>query len=408
MQSVKTPREEISDRIRPVQSLIRENNLDGILVIHHINMFYFSGTSQSGHLFIPVEGEPLLMVRKSYSRACDESPLDNIIEMNSLKAILPSIEEHTGFKVNSIGLELDVIPYNTMLMYQKKAFPGIRIEDGSSLMKKVRMIKSKWEIDLLRNSCCVIDNAFAYVPEIIKEGMTEVELASFFEGYMRRNGYGGGSKMRAFNQDFAMGNVVSGSTGFVPTYFDGPVGGSGLSPANNPHGAGWKKIISGEPVYIDYTCVVNGYTADAERIFVLGESVLDDTLMHGHKTALLIQEEVMKQLKPGAVCSDIWALSEKIAAEEGLLNNFMGFGNERVKFLGHGVGLEMDEMPIFAKGFDLVLQPGMTFALEPKFVFEQGAVGIENTFVLTETGVEKINTYPEEINYISESAAVTS
>lgn len=400
MQFVKTPREEIMKRISSVQSLMEPSGLDGLLVIHHINMFYFSGTSQSGHLFIPVKGAPLLMVRKSYDRACLESPLENIVELNSLKTILPAIKEHTGTSLNSLGLELDIIPYNTMLMYQKKALQSVKIEDGSPLMKQTRLTKSEWEINLLRNSCRVLDSAFSYVPEMIKEGMTEVELASLFEGYMRRNGYGGGSKMRAFNQDFLFGNLVSGSSGKVPSYFDGPVGGSGLSPANNPHGAGWKKISANEPVYIDYTCVVNGYTADAERIFVLGEKALDDTLLHAHKIALLIQGEVMKQLKSGVKCSEIWSIAEQIAEQEGLMKNFMGFGKERVKFLGHGVGLEMDEMPVFAKGFELQLQTGMTFALEPKFVFEQGVVGIENTFVLTESGVEKLNSYPEDIIYI--------
>ena len=78
----------------------------------------------------------------------------------------------------------------------------------------------------------------------------------------------------------------------------------------------------------------------------------------------------------------------------------MGFGKDRVKFLGHGVGLEMDELPIFAKGFDTPLLPGMTFALEPKFVFEHGAVGIENTFVLRENGAEKLNKFSEEIIYV--------
>jgi len=379
---------------------MEQKDLDGIIVIHHINMFYFSGTSQSGHLFIPKNGTPLLMVRKSYERACLESPLDNIIELASLKAILPAVEEHLGTQLKSVGLELDIIPYNTVEMYREKALRGVRIEDGSAVMKESRMLKSGWEIDLLRNSCRILDSAFSMVPGMLKEGMAEIELASRFEAYMRRNGYGGASKMRAFNQDFLFGNLVSGSSGHIPTFFDGPVGGSGLSSANNPHGAGWKKIKANEPVYIDYTCVINGYTADAERVFVLGHKPLDNALLYAHKTALLIQEEVIKQLKPGTACSDIWDLSEQIAEQEGLSENFMGFGKERVRFLGHGVGLEMDELPVFTKGSGLILQAGMTFALEPKFVFEHGVVGIENTFVLKENGAEKLNNFTEDIIYI--------
>ena len=215
---------------------------------------------------------------------------------------------------------------------------------------------------------------------------------------MRKNGYGGGCKVRAFNRDFLFGNIVSGANGKEPSYFDGPVNGQGVTPANNPHGAGWKKIERNESVYIDYTCVINGYTADAQRIFVMGK--LDDDLVHAHNVALTIQEEAIKAIQPGVRCSEIWELSLKIVEEEGLLNHYMGLGKDRVKFIGHGVGLELDEMPIFANGFDIVLEKGMTFALEPKFVFNHGAVGIENTFAMTENGIEKLNKFIEDIYYI--------
>ncbi len=204
--------------------------------------------------------------------------------------------------------------------------------------------------------------------------------------------------MRAFNQDFMFGNIVSGASGRQPSYFDGPVCGQGVTPANNPHGAGWKKIQKNEAVYIDYTCVINGYTADAERIFVMGR--LDDTLMRAHAAALTIQNELIKTIKPGVQCSTIWEMSVKIAEDEGLLRHFMGVEYDQVKFVGHGVGLELDELPVFAKGFDLELKPGMTFALEPKFVFDHGAVGIENTFVVTKNSVEKLNMFSEDICYI--------
>lgn len=393
-----TPEAEIEDRIQKVQEKMAETALDGLIVTHHINLFYFSGTSQSGYLFIPRKGDPLLMIRKSYERALQESKISRIIELKSLKQMFSYIEENLGSSIKNLGFELDVIPYNTFIFYQKKIFPDIEIVDGSDIIRQVRQKKSLYEIDLLKYSSSILDKAFSKVPQMLYEGMTEVELASRFEGYMRRNGYGGCSRMRAFNQDLLFGNLTSGSNGSVPTYFDGPVGGQGLSPANHPHGAGWKKIKKNEPVYIDYTCVVNGYTADAERIFAIGR--LNDELVHAHETALTIQDEIMKLLQPGVNASKVWELSMKIAQQEGLENNFMGNGKNRVKFVGHGVGLELDELPVFAKGLDLKLEEGMTFALEPKFVFDTGAVGIENTFVLKKNGVEKLNDFKEEIVYI--------
>jgi Xaa-Pro aminopeptidase len=77
----------------------------------------------------------------------------------------------------------------------------------------------------------------------------------------------------------------------------------------------------------------------------------------------------------------------------------MGYRENRVNFIGHGIGLELDELPILAKGLKAPIKPGMTFALEPKFVFPEGAIGIENSFVMTENGPEYLSITPEVITY---------
>jgi Xaa-Pro aminopeptidase len=241
----------------------------------------------------------------------------------------------------------------------------------------------------------VLDQVFAEVPSWLREGMTEIELASQFEAGMRRRGYGGCSKMRAFNQDFFMGNVATGSSGAAPTYFDGPVGGCGLTPANNPHGAGWKVIGRNEVVYIDYTCVINGYTADGARMFVIGD--VSRQLRQAHAASLAIQAGLVAMIKPGVLCEDVYAKSVELAGEQGLESHFMGIGKNQVRFIGHGVGLELDEYPIFAKGVKMPLEAGMTFALEPKFVFADGAIGTENTYVLTNDGPQVLTRAPEAI-----------
>jgi Xaa-Pro aminopeptidase len=333
------------------------------------------------------------MVRKSYSRALQESPIEQIMDVKSLKMI-PEILKEKRFALDNLGLELDVIPYNTWQFYQK-IFKDSNLADISDPLKKIRMIKSDYEAGLLQGACAVLDQVFADVPAMVREGMTEIELASLFEAGMRRRGYGGCSKMRAFNQDFFLGNVTTGASGAVPSYFDGPVSGTGLTPANNPHGAGWKTIGRNEIIYIDYTCVVNGYTADGARMFVLGE--VSKQLQKAHSVALAIQETIVAMVKPGAICEDIYLKSEELAAQMGLADHFMGIGSDRVRFIGHGVGLELDEYPIFAKGVKMPLEVGMTFALEPKFVFPEGAVGIENTYVLQADGARVLTHAPEEI-----------
>lgn len=388
-----TPKSEIDARIQLFQTTLDQMGIDGALIIHHTNLFYLSGTSQSGHLFIPRSGQPILMVRKSFARASQESPLTEILDVKSMKAI-PDLLAEKGYSLDAIGLELDVIPYNTWQLY-KKVFKDTHFSDISEALKRIRTIKSPFEIDLLQRACGVLDQVFAEVPSMVREGMTEIELASLFEAGMRRRGYGGCSKMRAFNQDFFMGNVTTGSSGAAPTYFDGPVGGCGLTPANNPHGAGWKTIGRGEVIYIDYTCVINGYTADGARMFVIGD--VSQQLRRAHAAALKIQEALVAMIKPGLLCEEVYAKSVELAAELGLEEHFMGIGNDRVRFIGHGVGLELDEYPIFAKGVKMPLAVGMTFALEPKFVFTEGAIGTENTFVLTEDGPRALTRASEEI-----------
>lgn len=388
-----TPKSEVDARILAFQGALEQRGMDGALIVHHTNLFYLSGTSQSGHLFVPRSGKPILMVRKSYSRALQESPIEQIMDVKSLKMI-PEILKEKGFALDNLGLELDVIPYNTWQFYQK-IFKDSNLADISDPLKKIRMIKSDYEAVLLQRACAVLDQVFADVPSMVHEGMTEIELASLFEAGMRRRGYGGCSKMRAFNQDFFLGNVTTGASGAVPSYFDGPVSGTGLTPANNPHGAGWKTIGRNEIIYIDYTCVVNGYTADGARMFVLGS--VSKQLQKAHSVALAILETIVAMIKPGVICEDIYLKSEELAGQMGLADHFMGIGSDRVRFIGHGVGLELDEYPIFAKGVKMPLEVGMTFALEPKFVFPEGAVGIENTYVLKADGARVLTHAPEEI-----------
>jgi Xaa-Pro aminopeptidase len=388
-----TPKSEVDARILAFQGTLEQRGMDGALIIHHTNLFYLSGTSQSCHLFVPRSGQPILMVRKSYSRALQESPIEQIMDVKSLKMI-PEILKEKGFTLDNLGLELDVIPYNTWQFYQK-IFKDSNLADISDPLKKIRMIKSDYETGLLQGACAVLDQVFADVPSMVREGMTEIELASLFEAGMRRRGYGGCSKMRAFNQDFFLGNVTTGASGAVPSYFDGPVSGTGLTPANNPHGAGWKTIERNEIIYIDYTCVVNGYTADGARMFVLGS--VSEQLQKAHSVALAILETIVAMVKPGVICEDIYLKSEELAEQMGLADHFMGIGSDRVRFIGHGVGLELDEYPIFAKGVKMPLEKGMTFALEPKFVFPEGAVGIENTYVLQADGARVLTHAPEAI-----------
>jgi Xaa-Pro aminopeptidase len=141
--------------------------------------------------------------------------------------------------------------------------------------------------------------------------------------------------------------------------------------------------------------VINGYTADGARMFALGS--VSEPLQQAHRAALTILERITAMIRPGIICEDIYEQAVALAQEMGLHDHFMGIGNDRVRFVGHGVGLELDEYPIFAKGIKMPLAPGMTFALEPKFVFPEGAIGIENTYALKADGLQVLTHAPQDI-----------
>jgi len=391
-----TPKQEIDSRIGSLQQLQQQQELTGTLIILNSDLFYFAGTVQNSYLYVPAQGEVVLMVKKSLHRAQQESTLKNIVGIKSPKEI-PSILAGFGYtNLGKIGMELDVLPFNLYKMYQG-IFPGAQLCDISPTIKEIRGIKSPYEVEILRKALFVADQAFQTVPKYLREGMLEIELAALFEAELRRRGYAGCCKMRAFNQEFFFGDVCSGASGFIPSFFDGPIGGSGVC-VSHPNGAGWKKISRNEPVLIDYTSIIQGYTGDQTRMFCIGE--LSPAMEKAFEASLLIEKEVLKVMKPGTAMEEPYLLALKLAAEMGYKDNFMGYKEDRAKFLGHGIGLELDEWPIFAKGFKQPLLPGMTFALEPKFVFSEGAIGTENSFVMTEAGPELLSMTPEIITYV--------
>jgi Xaa-Pro dipeptidase len=383
------PKEELVNRIEKLQEHLREADIQAALVVQNADLLYFSGTCQNAHLFIPAQGEPLLMVRKSYERALEESSLDNIIYVQSYKDICKNI---TGVLNNNdrIGLELDVLPANLFFMYKEMLAPLV-LTDVSKIIREIRMIKSPYELECIKEGVRVTSEMYRKIPQLIKEGITEIELTSRLEPLLRVKGNQGYPRMRAFNQE-APPHILSGHNSACPSFFDGPTGGAGLSPAF-PQGPGFKTIGRNEPILVDLGAVINGYVVDHTRIFSIGP--LSDKLVAAHSTALEIKRMFIKEMKPGIDGKDIYDLAVKTAEEAGFAGNFMGPG---VSFVGHGLGLELDELPVIAKNYHVTLQAGMVLAMEPKFVFPgEGTVGVEDTFVLTENGLEQLNDLDDAI-----------
>ncbi len=382
---------EAKQRITNMQAMLKDKGLDGALFIFPIDVYYFSGTRQNSTLWIPAEG-PALLVRKSLARAREESALADIRPFPSSKDF-PSLFDE---RVQKIGFTFDVAPVQ-QLNYYGKLLGKREFVDISPLNRELRSVKSAFELEQLRLSGSKLCSVFSQVPQFLRTGMREIDLAAEFEYRLRKAGNEGFVRMRAYNQELFMGLAVS-AGGPSYGFFDGAVTGRGLSNAS-PHGASTEVIADNVPVLLDYTGVFNGYITDMSRIFVLGS--LDPELHRAFIVAQEIQDTLQRTLKPGAICEELFFMAANMAEQAGLGKNFMGMPGEQARFVGHGVGLELDEFPVIAQGFKVPLQSGQTIAIEPKFVIPgKGVIGIENTFSVTVNGGDKLTDLADDIVFL--------
>jgi Xaa-Pro aminopeptidase len=392
--NLNTPKAELDKRVNNLKIYLDKNNIEAALILQLVDLFYFTGTIQQAHLYVPASGTPILMVRKSFDRARAESSMEKILHLDR-PAHIPDILRANGHPLPGIlGLELDVLPTNLYYSYQG-IFENSKIVDISQAIRMIRAVKSPYEIGLMRRAAELSDQVAAWVPNILREGMSELELAGKIEAESRRLGHQGVLRMRLWGSEMFYGHLLSGAAGAVPSYLASPTGGIGASPAV-AQGPGFKTIQRHEPVLVDYIFSYNGYLSDHTRIFSLGSLPAD--LKNAHRAMLEVQQLIKRIATPGMKTGDIYQRAVEKTKDLGYADHFMGTGSDRVRFIGHGLGLEVDEYPFLAAGQQLELQAGMTFALEPKLIFPgKGVVGIENTHLVTEDGLEQLGQFPEEV-----------
>lgn len=379
-----TPATELEYRCKQLQDKMQESELDAVIIVQNADLYYFTGTVQNGCLYVPALGQPLYMVRRDRARARMESGLKEVVPFTSFKDIPEIIARYSYPEPKRIGLEFDVLPILFLERY-RKVWPTAIFEDVTPHIRQVRMIKSHYEIHLMQEASDQVNKVFVHAKEAIKEGMTDFELSCELEHVVRKNGHLGLSRMRVFNGELGCGHVFSGADSAVPAYTDTPLGGLGVSPYFG-QGASYKPIVANEPIVIDFLGSVDGYMVDQTRVFCIGS--LPARLRKGYDDMLEIQELMKELAVPGISWGELYEQCHAKAMTMGYADSFMGARGSQVSFIGHGIGVEIDEYPFIAKGFkDYILQPGMAWAFEPKLVFPgEGAVGIENTFYLGHDG----------------------
>lgn len=392
------PPSEIFSRIAKFQKHLYEAGLDGALILDGVNLFYFTGTMQQGVLFLPQDGAPVFFVRRSLERAREESPLKDLVPVNRFQEVSPWIEKK-GHRRDKLGLCYAATPLSIYRKMQS-VFPGSHFEDIEPHLALVRAVKSDYEVGLIREAGQRHGRVFATIPDLVREGMTEWELGSALHREMLKLGFTGLTRLATFNSELVAGVISFGESGNHPSASVGPDGMLGLSPAF-PLLGGTRRLSRNDIIFVDAGFSFGGYYTDMTRIFCLSRP--SQAASDAHALCLQVQEAVRQRLKPGAVPGEIYEeIYETVIQPQGTGENFMGFGSNQVPFLGHGIGLVVDEFPAIAKKIRVPLEKNMVIAVEPKKGLPHiGLVGIENTFLVTEQGGEKVTIGGDEIIVLS-------
>jgi Xaa-Pro aminopeptidase len=384
------PVEELALRHARCRALLAElaPEADGLLVFARPAIYYLCGTLGMGCLWLPREGEPLLMLRKGEGRAALEAPTARIVNYRSYKD-LPALAAEAGVPFSeTIAVDMGGLTWQLGDMLRSR-LSEYRFVSGDLALSVAQSLKSEWELALLR-SCGERHHLALYevLPQLIRPGMSEREIAHTAWAVFYELGHQGILRMSANGEECFLGHVSAGDSGLYPSSFNGPLGVRGEHPAVPLMGYAGKIWKNGEPLALDIGFQLEGYHTDKTQLYWGGPSgSVPAEVQAAHDFCIDVQAWAAENLKPGALVSDIWAHCLEWSKRAGFAEGFMGLGANKVPFLGHGIGLAIDGYPAIAKGFDRPVERGMVLALEPKQAIPGlGMVGVENTFEVTDSG----------------------
>lgn len=379
---------ELELKWRRIQQAMRQEEADGCLLTMNMNLYYVSGQVFNGYFYLPAEGRPYWFVKRL------TVPETNQVHVIRKPEQMPELFRDLNLAMpRKLLLEADELSYNEYIRLQH-VFRAEATGNASALIRHIRMIKTPWEIEQMRISARKHEAVYREIPACYRPGMRDIELQIEIEKRMRMHGSLGYFRAFGSNMDIFMGSLLAGENAGEPSPFDFALGGTGMH-ASGPLGANGTLLEEGTTVMADMSGNYTAYQTDMTRVFSIGK--LPDRAYRVHRVALEIQARMERAAKPGVPCAELYRDALAMAGQEGLEDCFMGT-RFQAKFVGHGVGLEINELPVLTTRSKDILQPGMTFAFEPKFVLAGiGAVGIENTFLVTDSGVEKMTLLDENI-----------
>lgn len=379
---------ELKLRRDKIRSLMALQGIDAALITCNANLIYTYGCVVSGYLYLPLHSPALLFFKRPNNIKGEHS-----FPIRKPEQIVDILKEQGLPTPAKLMLEGDELPF-TEYVRLSGLFPDAEIVNGTPIIRQARSIKTDVEIEMFRRAGIAHTKAYEQIPTVYRPGMTDIEFSIEIERLMRLQGNLGIFRVFGRSMEIFMGSVLSGDNAAYPSPYDFALGGQGLDPAL-PGGANGTPLKEGQAVMVDLGGNFNGYMGDMSRVFSIGK--LPEEAYAAHQTCLEIQDKVSSMACPGAVCEDLYQAAVDIADKAGFADRFMGIG-QQAKFIGHGIGLEINEAPVIAPRIKQELEPGMVFALEPKIVIPQvGAVGIENSWVITNEGAEKLTICEEQI-----------
>lgn len=379
--------DEYERRLARIRARMAEGQISALLISDNANKYYITGRVYAGFIYIPLEGPAIFFVRRPV-----ELEGDNVVYIRKPE----QIGETVGLNVpESIGLELDILPYSTA-MRLKTIFPQSELKNASTVMRAARAVKTSEQIDMIRRSGVKHMHVYSRIPHLFQAGMTDLGLQVEIERVSRLEGCLGQFRISGDSMELYMGNLLVGENADAPSPYDFAMGGAGLDPSL-PVGANGTPIKPGDTVMVDMNGNFNGYMTDMTRVYALGK--IAPRALEAHKCSIDIHHALCEMMKPGTPAKSLYERAEEIVKERGLTAYYMGH-RQHAGFIGHGVGIEINELPVIAPRSRDIIEEGNVIALEPKFVIPgTGAVGIENTYAVKADGVECLTPAPEEISY---------
>ena len=384
--TVLLPREEQIKRIERLRTLMAADNVSALLICDNANIYYLTGRVYSGYLYLPLEGMPLYFVRRPVGLQGDGTVYVHKPEL---------IPETLGLNVpESLGLEMDLLSYSHIKRLMGVFGNEIKYVNASPIISQARSVKTDFELELIRQSGIKQMSVYAHIPRLYQDGMTDLELQVEIERRSRLEGCLGQFRISGDSMELFMGSVLTGDNADTPCPYDFAMGGGGLDPSI-PVGANESVIADGQSLMVDVNGNYTGYMTDMTRTYYLEH--ISEEARQAHQCSINICRALETLGTPGTLAKALYEEAERIVREQHLENYFMGH-RQHASFIGHGVGIEINEQPVIAPRSRDILQEGNVLALEPKFVIPKvGAVGIENTYIVTSSGLKCLTPAPEQL-----------